>query len=119
MVYQVHRSTKSGPQEGMDHHEKWQGELYIKIQSKEKLAKDEDMVLVSYRYPFCILESMIEIHRVPSIEEVEHVRKWEDISREEQAFADTYKHASLVEDLSITKENIIRYIMDSVRMYTK
>jgi len=62
---------------------------------------------------------MIQIHGVPSIEEVVHVRTQEDISREMKAFIDTYKQVSLAEYLTITKDNITGYVVELVRMYTK
>jgi len=50
-------------------------QLCIKIHSKEKLAKYVDRALGSYKHLFNGLESMIEVHGVPSIGEVRHVRK--------------------------------------------
>lgn len=57
-------------------------QLRINIQSRDKLTKDVDWVLASYRYLFSSLESMIQIHLVPSIREVRQVRKHDDISKE-------------------------------------
>lgn len=77
------------------------------------------MVLALYIHLFSGLDCMIQIHGVPSIREVKHVRKQEDISREVQAFVDTYKQATHAEDIPITKENITHYVVEPIGMYTK
>lgn len=94
-------------------------QLHIKIRSKEKLTKDVDRVLASYRHLFNGLKPMIQIHGVPSIEEVRQVRKQEDMSREVQDFFDTYKQVAHAEDMPITKENIMCYVVEPIRIYTK
>lgn len=78
-----------------------------------------DRVLASYKHLFNGLDSMIKIHGVLTIKEVGHVRKHEYISQEVQAFIDTHTHATLVDGLTVTKENITHYMVESVRMYTK
>ena len=45
-------------------------QLCIKIQSKENLMKDVDMVFISYRQMLSALESIIQLHGVPSMGEV-------------------------------------------------
>lgn len=85
-------------------------QLRIKIQSKEKFTKDVERVLASQIRLFSGLESMIQLRGVPSIEEVEQVRKQEDISKEVQTFVATYKQAAHVDDMPITKENTTHYV---------
>lgn len=94
-------------------------QLCIKIQSKEKLAKDVDRVITSYRHLFSSLESMIQLHGAPSLGEVGQVRKKDEISKEVQAFVETYKQTTYTKDLPITKENVTRYVVESVRIYTE
>lgn len=66
-------------------------QLFIKIQSKKKLDKDVERVSTSYRHLFSGVESMIQLHGVPSIRQVRKVRKQKAISMEVEVFIDTYK----------------------------
>ena len=62
---------------------------------------------------------MIQLHGVPSIGEIRHVRKQDEISKEVQAFVETYKQKAHKKDMPITKENIMHYVVEPVRIYTK
>jgi len=57
-------------------------QLRIKIQSKENLMKDVDTVFISYRQLLSDLESIIQIHGVPSKGEVRQMRNQDGISKE-------------------------------------
>lgn len=49
-------------------------QLHVKVQSREKLAKDAERVLASYRQFSNSLESMIQLHGAPSIGEIRRVK---------------------------------------------
>jgi len=57
-------------------------QLRIKVQSKDKLAKDVERVLASYKHLFSSLESIIQLHGMPAIGKVRQVRKQEEITSE-------------------------------------
>lgn len=85
------------------------------MKSREKLAKDAERELASYRQLFSSLESVIQLHGSPSIGEIGQVRNQEEINNEVQAFVETYARTG---DMPISRENIKRYIVEPVKRYT-
>jgi len=94
-------------------------QLRIKVQSREKLAKDAERALASYRQLFSSLESVIQLHGSPSIGEIGQLRNQEEINNEVQAFIETYRQVTHTGDMPISRENIKCYIIEPVRLYTK
>lgn len=67
----------------------------IKVHSHDKLTKDVDKVLASYKHLLSGLESLIQVHKVPSIGSLGEVRSQEEI----QAFPSPFKQVVTMEDL--------------------
>lgn len=53
------------------------------------------------------------------IGEVGQVRKHEEITSEVHALIKTFKEATHTKDMPVTKENITRYVVEPMRIYTK
>ena len=93
-------------------------QLRIKVQSREKLAKDAERVLASYRQLFSNLELVIQLYGPPSIGEIGHVKNQEEIKNEVREFVETYRQAACTGDMPITIENIKCFVVEPVRLYT-
>ena len=91
----------------------------MRIQSRDKLAKDVEKVLSTYNHLLSGLDSMIEIHHTHTIRTLGATKGREEVLQEIHAFLDPIQQASNLSDLQVNKENITQYIVEPVRIYTK
>lgn len=93
--------------------------IHIKFQSWDKLARDVDMVLASYRRLLSGLEYVIEVHRVPSIVAIREMRRQEEVLHDIQEFCNPFRQHSTTDNLQVMKETITQYVAEPMRIDTK
>ena len=93
--------------------------MRIEIQSKEKLTKDLEKVMSSYRHLSSGMESMAELHQIPPLGPLRKENTWQQTEQDIKAFIQPIEQAAASQDLTASKENLVKFIVTPIRIYTK
>lgn len=106
MVWKVPRSPNSCSQERLDRYAKYQGPASYQSSVQRKIdQRCEEWV--------GLLQTIVQQSGIND------PTTWGPLNNEVQAFIETYRRAARVRDILISKENIKRYIVEPMRIYTK
>ena len=94
-------------------------QIRIKVQSKEKLIKDLEKLMSTYEHLISAIDSMAEVHHIPSLGALGEEKTWEEIAKYIQEFLEPIRKVVASQDLSASQENLVQFIMTPVRIYTK
>ena len=89
------------------------------MQSKDKLSKDLDQVMAAYEHLISGIDSMHILHHSPSLGALDEEKTWEQVDREIQAFLHPIKQAAATFDLAASQENLGKFLVTPVWIYTK
>ena len=71
----------------------------MKIQSKDKLVKDVERVMYSYEHLINGIDSMAEIHHIPSLGALDTKKTREEVTQDIQTFLQPMRQAAASQDL--------------------
>lgn len=78
-----------------------------------------DKVMELYKHLHGPLESLLELHKIPSIGTLGETRTKKEFKQEIQAFLEPIRQDATRDDLEVTKEVITQYVVEPMRLYTK
>ena len=91
----------------------------MKIQSKDKLVKDVERVMSAYGHLISGIDSMDEIHHIPSLGVLDTEKAREEVIQDIQTFLQPMRKSASSQDLLAPQENIIQFFITPVQIYTK
>ena len=74
-------------------------QIRINVQSKEKLIKDLEKVMFAYEHLISGIDSMAEVHHIPSLGALGEEKTWEEVAKDIQAFLQPIRKAGTSQDL--------------------
>ena len=89
------------------------------MQSKDKLSKDLDKVMSAYKNLISDIDLMHILHHIPSLGALDEEKTWEQVNQEIQAFLYPIKQAATTSDLAASQENLEKFLVTPVWIYTK
>ena len=91
----------------------------MKMQSKDKISKDLDKVMATYEHLISDIDSMHILHHIPSLGALDEGKTWEQVNQEIQSFLQPIKQATATSDLAASQENLGKFLVMPVWVYTK
>ena len=88
----------------------------MKVQSKENLIKDMEKVMLPCEHFISGIDSMAEVHHIPSLGALGEEKTWEEVSNYIQIFLQPIRQAAASQDLSTSRENRVQLIVTPVRI---
>ena len=73
----------------------------------------------AYEHLISGIDSIAEVHRIPSLGALDGGKTWEEVAQDIQAFLQPIRQATIFQDLPASQENLFQFIMTLVWIYTK
>ena len=73
----------------------------------------------AYEHLISSIDSMAEVHHIPSLGALGKEKTWEEVAKDIQAFLQPIMQADTSQDLPASQENLFQIIMTLVQIYTK
>ena len=89
------------------------------MQTKDKLSKDLDKVMAAYEHLISGIDLMHILHHIPSLGALDEGKTWEQVDQEIQSFLQPIKQAAATPDLAASEENLGKFLVMPVWIYTK
>ena len=86
-------------------------QIRIKVQSKEKLFKYLEKVMTAYENLISDIDSMAELHHIPSLSTLGKEKTWEQVNQEIQAFLQPIRQVAATPDLLASQENLVKFVV--------
>lgn len=77
-------------------------QIWIKMQSKDKLSKDLDKVMAAYEHLISDIDSMHTLHHIPSLGELNEEKTWGQVDQEIQTFLQPIRQAAATSDIVVS-----------------
>ena len=73
----------------------------------------------AYEHLISGIDSMDEVHHIPSLGALGEEKTWEEVTKYIQVFLQPIRQAATSQDLSASQENMVQFIVTLVWIYTK
>ena len=74
-------------------------QIRMKIQSKDKLVKDVEKMMFSYEHLIIGIDSMVEVHHIPSLGALDIEKTREEVTQDIQTFLQPIRQEAASQDL--------------------